>query len=58
MDRRPNLFDAHIPNADDSYSNFASLQGMQAAKPEPQHTSEQLLQMLSTMRKQVDQQTG
>ena len=31
---------------------------MQAIEPEPQHTSEQLLQMLSTLRKPMeDQQT-
>ena len=57
-DRWPNPSDVHISDAKDSHSNSASPWGMQAAEPKPQHTSEQLLHMLSTLRKQVeDQQT-
>jgi len=57
-DRRPNLSDIHIIDAEDSHSNLASPRGMQAAEPEPQHTSKQLLQMFFTLRKQMeDQQT-
>ena len=46
-DRRPNLSDIHISNAEDSHSNVASPRGMQVAEPKPQLNSEQLLQMLS-----------
>jgi len=57
-DGRPNLFDVYIPDAEDSHSNTVPPCGMQAAEPDPQPDSEQLLQMLFTPWKQMeDQQT-
>ena len=55
-DHRPNLSDVHISDVKYSHSNFASPRGMQAAELEPQPNNEQLLHMLSTMRKQMKYQ--
>ena len=55
-DRRPNLPDVYIPNVEDSYSNSASPRVVQTTEFEPQLNNEQLLQMLSTMRKQMGDQ--
>ena len=55
-DRQPDPSDVHISNADhisnaeESHSNSASPRGRHAVEPEPQVNSEQLLQMLSTLR--------
>jgi len=57
-DCQANLSDIHISDARDSHSNTAPAYGMQVAEPEPQPNNKQLLQMLSTLRKQMeDQQT-
>ena len=57
-DRLHNLSNVYISDAEDSHSNSASSRGMQAAEPKPQLNDEQLLQMLFTMWKQIeDQQT-
>ena len=56
VDRRPNLADVHISDAENSHSNTASSLGMQTAEPQSPLDSDQLLQMLSTMRKQMENQ--
>ena len=57
-DHWPNLSDVHISNTSDSHSNTALPRGTQAAEPEHWPGGEQVLQMLFTLRKQMeDQQT-
>ena len=55
-DRQPNPSNIHNSSAEDSHSNFASPRQTQVAEPEPQYNSEQLLQMLSNMQKQMEDQ--
>ena len=55
-DRRPTLSDIHISDAKDSHPNTASPLKMQTAEPEPPLNGDQLLQMISSMQKQMENQ--
>ena len=55
-DRRPTLSDVHIFDAEDSHPNTMSPLRMQTIKPEPPLNGDQLLQMLYSMQKQIENQ--
>ena len=55
-DRWPNSSDIHIPDAEDSYPNTTSPLRMQSAEPEPPLNSDQLLQILFSIWKQMENQ--
>ena len=58
-DRRPILSDVHISDVEDSHPKTAFHSGcrpMQTAEPEPPLNGDQLLQVLSSMRKQMENQ--
>jgi len=55
-DRRPTLSDVHIFDAEDSHPNTMSPLRMQTIKPEPPLNGDQLLQMLSSIQKQMENQ--
>jgi len=54
MDSPPTLSDVNISNAEDSHPNIASPLRMQSAEPELLLNDDQLLQMLSSMQKQME----
>ena len=54
MNRRPTLSDDHISNAKDSHPTAMSPLKRQTAEPEPPLNGNQLLQMLSSMQKQLE----
>ena len=54
--RHPNLSDIHITDAEDSQSSSVSSQRVLTVVPEPRYTNEQLLQMLSSLQKQLEEQ--
>jgi len=56
MDHRPTLSDVHVSDVEDSHPNTVSPLRKQSAKPEPLLSSDQLLQMLSSMWKQMENQ--
>jgi len=56
MDHRPTLSNVHISDAEDSYPNTTSPLRMQTTEPKPLLNGDQLLQMLSFMRKQMENQ--
>ena len=53
---RTNLSDVHVRDDEDSHSSSASPQGVLVTESKPWHTSEQLLQMLSSLQKQMEDQ--
>ena len=56
MDCRPTLSDIHISDTEDYHPNTALPLKMQTAESEPPLNGDQLLQMLSSMRKQMENQ--
>jgi len=55
-DRQTNSSDVHIQDEEDSHPSSATQRRALATEPEPQHTSEQLHQMLFNLRKQMEDQ--
>jgi len=55
-DYQTNLSDVHIHDDEDSHSSSATPWSVLAVEPEPQHTSEQLHQMLFNLKKQMEDQ--
>ena len=53
MNRRLTLSDVHISNAEDSHPNATSPLRMQTTEPEPPLNDDQLLQVLSSIQKQM-----
>jgi len=51
VDSQTNLSDIHIHDDEDSHSSTATLRRVLAAEPEPQHTNDQLHQMLFNLKK-------
>ena len=51
----PNLSDVHITDAEDSQSSYTLPQRAHTAVLEPRHTNEQLLQMLSSLQKHMEE---
>ena len=56
MNCRPTLSDVYISEAKDSHPNTVSPLRKQIVEPEPPLNVDQLLQMLSSMRKQMENQ--